>query len=107
MEKDNDLYNFYQSEDLNFNDQVNINLFKETIYSINFRSILKKFINIELSDKIDISCSKYIFGNYLLCHDDDIKSLDNYEGRRLAFIYYLVDKDWNDEDGGHLQIFNT
>ena len=30
----------------------------------------------------------------LLCHDDEL------EGRRIAFILYLVDPDWTAEDGG-------
>lgn len=37
----------------------------------------------------------------LLCHDDEL------EGRRIAFILYLVADDWNPEtDGGHLQLFD-
>lgn len=31
----------------------------------------------------------------LLCHDDEL------EGRRIAFIYYLV-PEWSQEDGGKL-----
>lgn len=35
-----------------------------------------------------------IIGNQLLCHDDEL------EGRRIAYILYLVPEDWNQEDGG-------
>ena len=30
----------------------------------------------------------------LLCHDDEL------EGRRIAYIYYLVPPDWEKKDGG-------
>ena len=30
----------------------------------------------------------------LLCHDDEL------EGRRIAYIYYLVPPDWEEKDGG-------
>jgi Rps23 Pro-64 3,4-dihydroxylase Tpa1-like proline 4-hydroxylase len=36
----------------------------------------------------------------LLCHDDEL------EGRRIAYIYYLVDS-WSQEDGGCLDLFNV
>lgn len=37
----------------------------------------------------------------LLCHDDEL------EGRRIAFIWYLVPKDWDGtKDGGFLQLFS-
>lgn len=42
-----------------------------------------------------------IFTDTLLCHDDHIEE----EERRIAFILYLVDKDWTEEDGGHLDLF--
>ncbi|CAG0885374.1 unnamed protein product [Darwinula stevensoni] len=35
----------------------------------------------------------------LLCHDDEL------EGRRIAFVYYLVPEDWCSEDGGALDLF--
>ena len=36
----------------------------------------------------------------LLCHDDEL------EGRRIAFIYYLVPHSWQAADGGALQLFD-
>lgn len=29
------------------------------------------------------------------------------EGRRIAFIYYLVPEDWKETDGGTLDLFET
>ena len=43
--------------------------------------------------------------DYLLCHDDDIHG--TVEGRRIAFIYYLVPEDWTENDGGALDLFAT
>lgn len=36
----------------------------------------------------------------LLCHDDEL------EGRRIAFILYLVPSSWSKKDGGTLDLFN-
>ena len=41
-----------------------------------------------------------IFLDYLLCHDDQL------EGRRFAYILYLT-PDWEESDGGSLQLFNS
>ena len=37
----------------------------------------------------------------LLCHVDEL------EGRRIAYILYLVDEDWNETDGGSLELFTV
>jgi Rps23 Pro-64 3,4-dihydroxylase Tpa1-like proline 4-hydroxylase len=48
----------------------------------------------------------FVFSSdYLLCHDDDIHG--TIEGRRIAFIYYLVPDDWKETDGGTLDLFDT
>ncbi len=56
---------------------------------------------IELTDKLALFHARYSLGDYLLCHDDEL------EGRRIAFILYLVPGDWGQEDGGGLQLFST
>lgn len=72
---------------------------KDVIYSTQFRNFLQGITGIELSDKVDISASKYWSGHQLLCHDDEL------EGRRIAFIFYMVPKDWSEDDGGSLDLF--
>lgn len=72
---------------------------KEVIYSQEFRAFLQGVTGIELSTVVDISASKYWSGCQLLCHDDE------WEGRRIAFIFYLVPEDWSEEDGGTLDLF--
>ncbi|CAI7996944.1 Prolyl 3-hydroxylase OGFOD1 [Geodia barretti] len=73
-----------------------------------FRDVLREQVlpwlgqvtGIQLTTQIDITCSKYEFTDYLLCHDDRL------EGRRIAFVFYLV-QDWTPLDGGHLELFYT
>lgn len=72
---------------------------KQVIYSKEFRSFLQGVTGIELKSDVDISASKYWSGCQLLCHDDE------WEGRRIAFIFYLVPEDWSEEDGGTLDLF--
>lgn len=110
--KDNDLYKFKQSKDLrseipakklttllhNFVDTVNTDL----------RKHLEKLTGLKLSAKnFDITASRYDEGDYLLCHNDDIK--DNLKGysRTLAFVYYLNSRPWTKDDGGSLQLFDS
>ena len=53
-----------------------------------------------MNDKLALFYARYDKTDYLLCHDDEL------EGRRIAFIMYLV-PDWSEEDGGLLELFNT
>ncbi|KAK7913068.1 hypothetical protein WMY93_013279 [Mugilogobius chulae] len=57
-------------------------------------------IGVELESTVDISCAKYEYTDVLLCHDDEL------EGRRVAFILYLV-PDWDKSDGGTLDLYKT
>lgn len=74
---------------------------REIIYSDTFKSFLGDLTGIELNDVIALSGSKYRKGNTLLCHDDEL------EGRRIAYIYYLVPEDWSEEDGGTLDLYSV
>lgn len=86
---------------------------------------------------IDLAAQRYLHGHRLLCHDDDIMaetaatipvSTASTEtvtasatatdtiadggalpavGRRIAFIWYLVDDAWNNADGGRLELFGV
>ena len=56
---------------------------------------LRAVTGIHLTDTIDMTCSKYGYTDTLLCHDDEL------EGRRIAFVYYLV-SGWTHEDGGKM-----
>ena len=54
---------------------------------------------IELNQEIDLFCAKYRYTDHLLCHEDEL------EGRRIAFIMYIV-KDYSEKDGFKLDIFD-
>ncbi|CAF1381420.1 unnamed protein product, partial [Didymodactylos carnosus] len=101
--KDNDLYKFKQSDDLTNITLPAIEKIKQFLY-INFKDWLIKATGIQLIDKIDMTCSIYRHTDYLLCHDDDIHG--DVEGRRIAFIYYLVPLTWSHQDGGTLDLFD-
>ncbi|NXG44810.1 OGFD1 hydroxylase, partial [Psilopogon haemacephalus] len=65
-----------------------------------FRAWLSAVTQIELEATLDISCAKYEYTDVLLCHDDEL------EGRRIAFILYLVPA-WEKSDGGTLDLYST
>jgi Rps23 Pro-64 3,4-dihydroxylase Tpa1-like proline 4-hydroxylase len=62
-------------------------------------------MNIQVDDTFANRLLLNVFEDYLLCHDDDIHG--TVEGRRIAFIYYLVPENWTDTDGGTLDLFAT
>ncbi|EHH31673.1 2-oxoglutarate and iron-dependent oxygenase domain-containing protein 1 [Macaca mulatta] len=64
-----------------------------------FRSWLSDISKIDLESTIDMSCAKYEFTDALLCHDDEL------EGRRIAFILYLVPP-WDRSLGGTLDLYS-
>ncbi|OWK54096.1 Prolyl 3-hydroxylase OGFOD1 [Lonchura striata] len=88
-----------------------------------FQVWLSDVTQIVLEPTIDISCAKYeytgqslsdpfprasvcyssktcVIADVLLCHDDEL------EGRRIAFILYLVPP-WEKSDGGTLDLYST
>lgn len=117
--KSNDLYEFFQSEDLKKTPLPSIQKLRAAIYSEEFVELVSRITGLELSnhsEKIDLSSHRYPPGGYLLCHDDDIEDNSSNERettcRRIAFILYLVNEndsqtEWDTKkDGGSLQLFN-
>ncbi|XP_074641970.1 prolyl 3-hydroxylase OGFOD1-like [Tubulanus polymorphus] len=98
-EKNNDLYKFQQSEDLKKMSSPHVKFLRK-MFSTELLNWMRQVTGIPLSDKIDMTCSKYDYTDTLLCHDDEL------EGRRIAFILYLVPP-WKPEDGGALDLFNV
>lgn len=82
-EKYNDLYKFQQSDDLKKRREPHICALRKILFE-HFRAWLSDISKIDLESTIDMSCAKYEFSDALLCHDDEL------EGRRIAFILYLV-----------------
>ncbi|KAL3992940.1 U4/U6.U5 tri-snRNP-associated protein 1 [Sarotherodon galilaeus] len=98
-EKSNDLYKFKQSDDLKKRTEPYIAGLRAALFG-RFRSWLGEVLGVELEPTVDISCAKYEYTDVLLCHDDEL------EGRRVAFILYLVPP-WQSSDGGTLDLYTT
>ncbi|CAN0156039.1 unnamed protein product [Lampetra planeri] len=97
--KSNDLYKFQQSDDLKERQESCISALRTVLYQ-DFRAWLSEVLAVELEDTVDMFCAKYDYTDVLLCHDDEL------EGRRVAYILYLV-PDWSEGDGGALQLFSV
>ncbi|XP_057609249.1 prolyl 3-hydroxylase OGFOD1 [Chionomys nivalis] len=98
-EKYNDLYKFQQSDDLKKSKEPHISALRKLMFE-DFRDWLSKVSSIDLEPTIDMSCAKYEFTDALLCHDDEL------EGRRIAFILYLVPS-WDRNMGGTLDLYDA
>ncbi|XP_070686516.1 prolyl 3-hydroxylase OGFOD1 [Pempheris klunzingeri] len=98
-EKSNDLYKFKQSDDLRKRTEPHIAGLRAALFG-SFRSWLGEVLGVELEPTVDISCARYEYTDVLLCHDDEL------EGRRVAFILYLVPP-WRSSDGGTLDLYTT
>ncbi|XP_030269284.1 prolyl 3-hydroxylase OGFOD1 [Sparus aurata] len=97
-EKSNDLYKFKQSDDLKKRKEPHITGLRAALFG-RFRSWLGEVLGVELEPTVDISCARYEYTDVLLCHDDEL------EGRRVAFILYLVPP-WQISDGGTLDLYS-
>uniref|UniRef100_A0A8C9F3F2 Prolyl 4-hydroxylase alpha subunit domain-containing protein n=1 Tax=Pavo cristatus TaxID=9049 RepID=A0A8C9F3F2_PAVCR len=98
-ERRNDLLSLRQSEELGARPEPHVSALRRAL-SGTLRVWLEAVTHIELEPSIDISCAKYESTDVLLCHDDEL------EGRRIAFILYLVPP-WEKSDGGTLDLFST
>ena len=96
-----DLYDFYQTDDLKNIQESSICTLREALYGPEFRQFIHSVTSIQVNDTIDMSGLVFQEGDYLLCHDDEVDS------RRIAFILYMVPPDWEETDGGTLDLFDT
>lgn len=97
--KSNDLYKFRQTSDLKNITTPHIAGLRRFLYG-DFRKWLMDITGIPLNDTVDMGSSRYEYTDVLLCHDDEL------EGRRIAYILYLVPP-WEKADGGSLDLFST
>ncbi|XP_040917146.1 prolyl 3-hydroxylase OGFOD1 isoform X2 [Toxotes jaculatrix] len=97
-ENSSDLYKFKQTDDLKKRTEPHIAGLRSALG--HFRSWLSEVVGVELEPTVEISCARYEYTDVLLCHDDEL------EGRRVAFILYLVPP-WQSSDGGTLDLFST
>lgn len=108
-EKWNDLHDFYQSKDFAKSvleragesglAQLLDGFLLDTAWHDQVSALTGIPLDIERGP--DIAAQIYDQGSRLLCHDDAL------EGRRIAYILYLVeDEAWTEKDGGSLDLFN-
>lgn len=50
--------------------------------------------------QVNFKLLKFISLDYLLCHDDQT------ENRAIAFILYLTPENWEEKDGGQLDLYD-
>uniref|UniRef100_V9KLK0 Prolyl 3-hydroxylase OGFOD1 n=1 Tax=Callorhinchus milii TaxID=7868 RepID=V9KLK0_CALMI len=99
QEKSNDLYKFQQSGDLKESKEHHIVGLRNVLFE-DFRRWLTDITEVKLENTVDLSCAMYEYTDVLLCHDDEL------EGRRFAFILYLV-PEWETCDGGTLDLYDV
>ena len=77
------------------------NAFGTRYPNLQVKDWLQQATGLELSDSMDMFCARYDHTDYLSCHDDEL------EGRKIAYIFYLVPDAWAADDGGALDLFET
>ncbi|XP_012535328.2 prolyl 3-hydroxylase OGFOD1 [Monomorium pharaonis] len=94
-----DLYQFEKTEDLLLASDTCVRMLNRS-FREDLTSWMSNNTNIKLNGRVSMSSARYYDTDYLLCHDD------NMGDRRIAYILYLT-KDWMEEDGGALDLFDT
>merc|ERR1712205_143671 len=92
---------FQTTNDLGLSKKPFVQKFVSALYSEQFRGIISEITGITLEKKVDIFAAVYGDTDLLLCHDDCLNT------RRVAFILYLVEKEWNNSYGGDLSVFEA
>ncbi len=100
-EKDADLFQFKQTDDLEASSSNTINEFYEFLNSMQFAEFIRMLTgkNVKAGSS-DVSGTLYTKTDYLLCHDDQV------EDRKLAYIFYLGD-DFEEKDGGSFNLIKS
>ena len=103
-ERCTDLYHFHQSSDLKAATTPLLVRLREELYGERFRRWMERLSGGQaqlsgLEHSVSMSCAVYGDTHRLLCHDDRL------QGRRIAYILYLVPQDWSEGEGGQLDLF--
>eukprot|EP00123_Amoebidium_parasiticum_P022380 comp86257_c0_seq1/m.48466 comp86257_c0_seq1/g.48466 ORF comp86257_c0_seq1/g.48466 comp86257_c0_seq1/m.48466 type:complete len:542 (-) comp86257_c0_seq1:349-1974(-) len=96
--KNNDLYDFHQTNDLKTCTRPHVQALCKMLYT-EALGWMSDVMGVTLTNNMDLFCARYLDKGTLVCHDDQL------EGRRIAFILYLVPLDWSAADGGALDLF--
>ncbi|KAJ2315876.1 putative component of NuA3 histone acetyltransferase complex [Coemansia sp. RSA 2704] len=102
-ERSNDLYSFYQTDDLALNSNPHIKALRNYLSGEEFVGFMEQITGVQLTrGYLDLAAQRYKPTNHLLCHDDDVQR--GKLTRKIAYIIYLAEE-WTDEDGGALGLF--
>jgi len=103
-----DLFSYFGTHDISTDESTNPALaqLRREIHSKEFTTFLQDATGVVelIPRKVDMSSHIYKRGDWLGCHDDAIEQAD--QGRRIAFIIYLVDEAWSEKEGGNLALFD-
>ncbi|KAJ2777226.1 putative component of NuA3 histone acetyltransferase complex [Coemansia javaensis] len=105
-ERSNDLYWFHQTDDLALEGRQHVRRLRDYMAGDEFVGLMERLTGVRLSrGHLDMAAQRYKKGNHLLCHDDDVRRGE--VTRKIAYILYLVDEQWDERDGGALALFAT
>lgn len=97
-EKQSDLFQFKQTNDLASTKSSDLKQFRDFLTSLVFIEYIERITHTKLKkNSIDLAGTIYQDTDFLLCHDDKL------EGRKIAFIYYL--STIKKQEGGSLNLF--
>jgi prolyl 3-hydroxylase /prolyl 3,4-dihydroxylase len=100
IEKESDLFHFYQTDDLYFSKNSALKHFNSACLSWEFFSFVEAVTGVTLKGTLDMAATLYESTNYLLPHDDKL------DGRKIAYIIYLS-KSFTENDGGSFILYNS
>ena len=99
IEKESDLFQFKQTDDLFFSKNKIVKGFNTTCLSWEFFELIGKITNSKFKGALDMAATLYESTDFLLCHDDEL------EGRKIAYVIYLSGV--QEKDGGSFVLYNS
>ena len=100
IEKESDLFQFKQTNDLYFSKNKELKKFNSSLLSWDFFSLIEKITSSKFKGTLDMSATLYENTDFLLPHDDEI------EGRKIAYLLYLSEN-FTEKDGGLFILYNS
>ena len=100
IEKESDLFQFKQTNDLFFSKNKIIKEFNQAFLSWEFFNLIAKMTDSNFKGTLDMAATLYKSADYLLPHDDKL------EGRKIAYVLYLS-KNIKEKNGGSFVLYNS
>ncbi len=100
IEKEADLFNFKQTDDLYFTKNKVLKKFNNDFLSWDYFNFMTGITGKKFKGTLDMAGTLYESTSFLLPHDDEL------EGRKIAYIIYLA-KNFSEKDGGNFILYNS